>query len=270
MGKEEETHKKTDVKPAENSKEQNPKSIRRQVCCCLSILSVFIAISLLITIRMFCDGGESKIPVFNTNKTVTAPTTTTKNYPVPNSCEPMSASSVLPLAISTDSPGLHQKTDNHYYQIYAYTKNDIYDQINTCGPIVDEQAYFGLAKSYLNWTYNYTYVGDSCNVKDVAVGVHTEIYYPKLEVLSGGESGLAAKWDDYIPKLVLHEEGHRDNAINAGNQILSAVSALPTLSCASMQEQVNNTADNIMTNYNATDASYDDSTNHGQTQGADF
>lgn len=272
MGNEEETHQKTDIKPAENSKKQKPKSIRRQVCCCLSILVFFILLSVLVLARFACGGGESNIPIFNTNTAVTkpTPTTTTKSYPAPESCEPFSAPGVLPLGISTENPGLHQKTDNHYYQIYAYTKNDIYDQINACGPVVDEQAYFGLSKSYLNWTYNYTYIGDSCNIKDVTVGVHTEIYYPKLEVLSGGESGLAVKWDDYMPYLILHEEGHRDNAVTAGNQILNAISALPTLSCDEMQSQVNTTADNIMASYAATDASYDDTTNHGETQGADF
>ena len=249
-----------------------PKSIRRQVCCCLSIFGFFILLSVLVLARFACGGGESKIPVFNTNTATTkpAPTSTTKTYPAPNSCEPMSAPSVLPLGISTDNPGLHQKTDNHYYQIYAYTKNDVYDQINACGVQVDGQAYFGLSKSYLNWTYNYTYIGDSCSVKDVTVGVHTDIYYPKLEVLSGGESELAAKWDDYMPYLILHEEGHRDNAVNAGNQILNAISALPTLSCATMQDQVNATANNIMASYAITDKNYDTETNHGETQGADF
>lgn len=273
MEKEETQKKEGPKEPAkENSKVEKPKSIRRQVCCCLSIFGFFILLSVLVLARFACGGGESKIPVFNINKTTTAPKTTTqtKSYPAPQACEPMSAPSVIPLAISTDDPGMHQKTDNHYYQIYAYTKNDIYNQINACGPNVEGQSYFGVSKSQLNWTYNYTYIGDSCNVKDVTVGVHTDIYYPKLEVLSGGESGLAAKWDSYMPYLILHEEGHRDNAVNAGNQILNAISALPTLSCATMQDQVNATANNIIANYNIADKNYDAETNHGETQGADF
>lgn len=279
MEKEETQKKEGSKEPVKNTQKEKPatvagkpKSIRRQVCCCLSIFGAFFLLAILVLARFACSDGESKIPIFNTNTAVTktTPPATIKNYPAPQTCEPLSAPAVIPLAISSDDPGMHQKTDNHYNQIYAYTKNDIYNQINACGPNVEGQSYFGISKSQINWTYSYTYIGDSCNVKDVVVGVHTDIYYPKLEVQSGGDSSLVAKWDAYMPHLVTHEEGHRDNAVTAGNQILSAISALPTLSCATMQDQVNTTANNIIVNYNAVDKNYDTETNHGETQGADF
>lgn len=268
----EETQKKDGTKEsAKDTSKEKPKSIRRQVCCCLGILGVLILFAILVLVRFVCGSDKtSKIPVFNTNTQTQPSTTQTKTYPAPQDCEPLNALAVIPLAISADNPGMHQKTENHYYQIYAYVKSDVYNQINACGPNIDGQAYFGIAKSQINWTYDYTYSGDSCNVRDVAVGVHTDIYYPNLEVLTGGDSSLAGKWDNYMPKLVFHEEGHRDNAVNAGNQILNAISSLPTMSCATMSDQVNVVVNNIIESYHVADANYDDTTNHGETQGADF
>lgn len=262
----------SEEKPKDTSKDNNekPKSIRRQVCCCLSIFGVLFLLAILSISQFVCSNHSSRVPVFNSNTSKPTPTTQTASYPTPGNCEPLNAPETIPLAISTDNPGVHEKSENHYYQIYGYTQNDIYNQINACGPKAEGKSFFGLTKSRINWTYSYTYVGDSCTIKDASVGVHVEIYYPKWDAPAGAASGLAQKWEDYMPKLELHENGHRENSINAANEIYSAIKGLGTLSCTTMHDQVNSVANNIIADLNAIDQNYDDSTNHGETQGADF
>jgi predicted secreted Zn-dependent protease len=105
----------------------------------------------------------------------------------------------------------------------------------------------------------------------VTVGVKVDYFYPQWQTPEDYQVGLLEKWQSYIANLEIHEEGHGQNGIDAGQDILNALSALPDqATCDAASSLAVTTANNVVSKYNTKDEDYDDSTGHGRTQGAVF
>lgn len=260
-----------------------PSSInkRRNTCCCLGIfiflgLIVFLSSPLIRGIFYSAD-VPIPIPSGTTSNIATAPTAkptsikTSISYPSPAACNQVQVPSSTALDISPNNPGVKEKTDLHYYSIYGYTRNDLRAQQGQCGPKWAGESFGGMTTYYVNWIYNYRTSANSCGVKDAAVGVKVDITYPKWDTPEDYQQGLLQTWQSYIAALETHENGHGQNGIDAANDILNSISSLPSeATCDALTEAVNAKANDIMAIYSAKDKSYDDTTNHGETQGASF
>lgn len=82
---------------------------------------------------------------------------------------------------------------------------------------------------------------------------------------------LHTLWDKYMTNLKTHENGHTENAKNAGIEIEKALWEMPTMStCEALATAANNKANQIIKQHNDWDTQYDIDTKHGATQGAIF
>ena len=77
------------------------------------------------------------------------------------------------------------------------------------------------------------------------------------------------RWHGYYRALRLHEDGHRDNGIEAAREIERSLRDLPAAeACAAIDQSASLAAKDILRKYNARDRDYDAQTRHGATQGA--
>lgn len=267
--------------PGKEQKQQNQKPKSKKTWCCLGggCLLIILAIVILNSpiLRGLFASSDTPIPTPSLTNTFTSQPTraaapeTETNYPVPNSCQPLQLVDAVPLVINANDPGLHQDTSNYYYQVYGYTYYEVGHQLYECGAKTDGLSYAAYTSWHVNWAYNYNYTATSCRIKDVAVGVKIDYFYPKWEDPGNAEGGLAGRWQTYMSNLITHEEGHGQNGLNAAQDVLYALSTMPTYaSCDELMSGANQTGQNIVADYSARDKQYDEATNHGETQGANF
>ena len=75
----------------------------------------------------------------------------------------------------------------------------------------------------------------------------------------------------YIAVLQVHENAHKEIAIDAGYEILQTINALPAYSSCNKLEQAADTAgESILEQYRRQESIYDQKTDHGATQGVRF
>ena len=283
-------------KPETGEKKEVPdiKNKRKKFCCCLGGAALLILVLIFIfnssLIRGFFGSSasdaeidrllQSKLqsptpassaaPSPTSAKTVTdAPAT--ENYEEPRSCQAISMTSSVPLSISTDNPGVNQDVVVHYYDIYGFTQNDLRAQMTACGPKQNGEPYDAYASWYVNWRYNYQSQGGQCSLRDVTVGVKVDLTYPRWQTPASFQQGLLDKWQRYMANLETHENGHKQNGLDAGSEILNTLSSQASASsCDEAATLANDSGYAIISKYGAQDTAYDDSTNHGATQGATF
>jgi predicted secreted Zn-dependent protease len=75
---------------------------------------------------------------------------------------------------------------------------------------------------------------------------------------------LRDKWDIYIEKFILHENGHRDLAKQVAEEINRAVSQMPPArSCEELDRKVQTVCQERMKKLDQEQQSYDEVTGHG-------
>lgn len=264
-------------KPEAKNKSSNRGLI---VCCCLGAF-VFFIILIIIGLFIYRTFSTSDFSTYvptpnsttntNNNSTPTNNSRSTATYPVPNNCNVISPGSPAPLTITADGSGLNTNVNNIFYQIYGYTQADLRNQMAECGPKSDGENYDGITFYYFNWIYNYAEASNSCNIKDVAVGVNVNIYLPKWDTPDQYQNGLQDKWNDFSSALSTHENDHRDIAYEAGQEIVNTLSNLENASsCDAINTTVNDKANEVISVYDTKQKDFDAQTNHGATQGAQF
>ena len=143
--------------------------------------------------------------------------------------------------------------------------------MTACGPKQNGEPYDAYASWYVNWRYNYQSQGGRCGLNDVTVGVKVDLTYPRWQTPASFQQGLLDKWQRYMANLETHENGHKQNGLDAGSEILNTLSSQASASsCDEAATLANNSGYAIISKYGAQDTAYDDSTNHGATQGATF
>lgn len=247
-------------------------------CCgggCFLVVLIIVLLNLSFLSAFFVGGDTPVITPYptSTHTPVTHPTTTSEATDNNNgvSCTPLALVDAVPLQISSDNPGFHQEIKNHYYQIYGLTPNEINAQMYQCGVKNEEGNFAAYTSWYVNWQYSYTDSVSGCAIRNLAVGANVEYFYPKWEDPGDAEQGVAAKWENFMKNLVIHEEGHGQNGLDAAHEVYSTLSNYPSqANCDSLVNQANQTGRNIVDWYSTKDKEYDDATNHGETQGAVF
>ncbi len=249
------------------------------VLCLLIVGSVFALINpgeplplqpIVRTVQQGASSEEQKSVSAEQSKP-TKPNTTAKTNPTPKAqpCVKASYSTAQPLAISTANAGLKTNVKTTTYDVFGNTVNEVRNQLSACTPFSPYDAY---TSWYINWQYGFLYTEeDGCKLTDATVGVQVQHMYPKWQSSAGAENGLATKWQNYISKLTLHEEGHRSRYIQYGQKILSGLQTMPTQNdCSVLEQQANSKAGAFVEELKQIDAAYDDETGHGATQGAVF
>jgi predicted secreted Zn-dependent protease len=163
--------------------------------------------------------------------------------------------------------------NTNYYQIKGGTAAQLRNEMNRVRPFdrFSNGRYDALTRWYI--TGNYKYIpGDSrCQIYQPQVFLMVKTTLPKWNPTSKANPKLVRKWRKYIKVLRLHENGHKQNGIEAARELQKSLSQIPSYSsCQSLATAVKELSQKITTKYNQKDLEYDRQTKHGATQGAIF
>ncbi|MBC7746943.1 DUF922 domain-containing protein [Pedobacter sp.] len=189
--------------------------------------------------------------------------------PTAQSCT-RSATNITPtaLSISVNQPGLSQLVDApRYYQLYGYTRAEVYRQLNNCMPMqANGQRIIASTDHVINTEFTHVARGSLCTISKVAVGVHISQLYPRWDDSSYATATYAARWQGFMSEVVEHENIHRDLDLQYANKILQDLQNLPPAPCENIVRMALNSKDANIAALNQANANYDSSTNHSMIQ----
>lgn len=121
-------------------------------------------------------------------------------------------------------------------------------------------------KWHIDWHFDWTgESGDLCSVSSVDTTLTVTMTLPRIVSAS---PAVDQQFDDYIPKLKAHEDGHLEIARNAAKGIDTTLPGIRNVPCNAIEAQGNKTAYDILDRAIAAEKDYDLRTEHGKTQGA--
>lgn len=164
------------------------------------------------------------------------------------------------------------KEKYEYYEISGADEKELRRQMSRNGtPWDDGKTYDSVTTWNVKWDYDYNCSSLGCTVDSFKTVVNVVFRYPKWVRTDDAPQPLIAKWDNYMNNLIIHENGHRDMAVEAAAQLSRTVVDLPAApSSAELDRQVEALSKQLMAKMSADQKAYDETTKHGTTQGAVF
>ena len=162
--------------------------------------------------------------------------------------------------------------DHVYYQITGSTADELRTQMDQLG-YTDEfgHRWDAYTEWHVNWSYPYSATSNNCTSGLVQVQTQITFIFPQWNAPESASQDLIDRWDTYMAALQEHEDGHKKIAIEAGYEILQAINALPAYpSCSELEQAADAVGEIILEQYRQQQATYDQNTEHGRTQGARF
>jgi predicted secreted Zn-dependent protease len=178
-----------------------------------------------------------------------------------------------PVNRSSDTAQPPVSVQYRYYPIKGATLRELQSQISQLGPLSETEGERFAANTdwYVHWSYRYNNQNNRCSVQSIDSRVDIVFTLPQWDIPATAPQSLVDTWNQYMTAINLHEEGHKENGVEAGTQILQKLKQLPSYSsCKRLQTVVNGEIQKIITYHNQQDISYDQTTQHGLTQGAVF
>jgi predicted secreted Zn-dependent protease len=160
-----------------------------------------------------------------------------------------------------------------YYDVSGADVGDIRGELNRVGPVsvVDGKRYDATVRWHVSWNYQYKQFAASCAIATASTAVKATISFPRLKTDMSTPSELKQAFANFADKLMLHEKGHVQTAIDIAKRIEDSIRALPPeRTCPGLGEFANNLGRALIKEANQMDLDYDRRTQHGRTQGVKF
>ncbi len=183
------------------------------------------------------------------------------------SADPAASPSPASTRTRAPIPDVAVSTRSNTYEISGSTGDDLRAQMDALGP----SGFDAYTSWLIRWTYADVATDAGCAAGPVKVSVLIVYTFPEWDAPPDASTGLVEKWNAYLAALHLHEDGHRDIAIEAGGEILKVLSMLPAYpSCEALRQSADAAGESVLDRYRQQEAQYDRTTDHGATQGARF
>jgi len=180
-------------------------------------------------------------------------------------------------AADRPSGKLTAKRDVQYYNIHGRTPNALRKALDAQGPMGPDGKKRFIART--DWTLQWTYKWDGKLAKQAGffrlsewtVDVKSTIILPRWVELEEAKPFDQRRWQIYMARLKLHENGHAKLAELAGDAANKAFANLKVYpSSEKLKEAVRLKAQEILKLHRAMELEYDQKTDHGKKQGARF
>jgi len=104
------------------------------------------------------------------------------------------------------------------YPVRVQPSQTLAQALNAATPIRENgQVYHGHTKWWVNWHFRwFRQASGRCAITSVSVDLSTQIQAPELLQASAADR---VRFDQYLPKLMQHEAGHRDNGRAAAAEV---------------------------------------------------
>jgi predicted secreted Zn-dependent protease len=158
------------------------------------------------------------------------------------------------------------------YTILGTHEADLRREMGAKGPKgADSRPYDAYTRWNVSWRYSYRQNGGQCSIDAITTGIKVTMTLPDWSDESEAQDRVRKHWRDYIAALTAHENGHRNNGLDAAREIDRGIAALPSQpNCGALGAAANALGKEIIRKYNERDLDYDRSTDHGRNQGARF
>jgi predicted secreted Zn-dependent protease len=160
-----------------------------------------------------------------------------------------------------------------YYDVDGETAQDLRADLNRRGPIDgnEHRRFDAVTHWYVRWQYTYRASVGGCEIVSVSTKVDVTYAFPRLTGANSAPSALRKAFGDYLERLLVHEKGHAQTAIDIARRIEDGIRALPPApTCSALEAIANNLGHSLIKEANRIDVEYDARTDHGRTQGARF
>jgi predicted secreted Zn-dependent protease len=160
----------------------------------------------------------------------------------------------------------------NYYDVSGSTVQELRADLNRNGPAgKDGKRYDAFTHWYIRWRHNDQRGGNECAIASVSTSVDVTITFPRLSGTADVPGAVKQAFADYTQKLLLHEKGHAQNAIDTARRIDDGIAALrPQHNCSELGRAANRLGYSLIEAANQWDIDYDRRTQHGASQGARF
>lgn len=164
------------------------------------------------------------------------------------------------------------KETYEYYEIKGNSEDELRSELCRYGcKWKDGKTYDSVTNWHVKWDYDHDRSPEACSSGPFKVFVDITFRYPKWVRTDGAPRALSEKWDSYLKSLVEHENGHRDMAVEAAEELSRAVAGLPPApTCAELDRRVRDLCHERMQRLDDDAKAYDAATQHGSAQGAVF
>jgi predicted secreted Zn-dependent protease len=158
-----------------------------------------------------------------------------------------------------------------YYDVVGANERQLLDRMNRNGPREDGQEWSASVDWGATWTFPHVDLGGRCVAGPVTVNLSVTTTLPRWRAPASAPRRLVDRWNRFVSGLQNHEAGHETIALQAGPDILNALSGLGLyLSCADLDSAADAAGRAVVARYSDLQAAYDRDTGHGATQGAVF
>jgi predicted secreted Zn-dependent protease len=160
----------------------------------------------------------------------------------------------------------------NYYDVSGSTVQEVRTDLNRKRPSDQTGSrYDAITLWHIAWNYSYEPMGQRCEILKVSTRVEVAITFPRLKNTAATPAEVVQAFARYTDKLLLHEKGHAQNAIDTAAKIEREIRNMPSRpSCPELKEEANSLARSVVKKANQWDIDYDLRTQHGRTQGAHF
>lgn len=170
----------------------------------------------------------------------------------------------------SDDTGTEVSEHTVYYDIRGATVNELSAQIKRLSPVVEDgKRYAGRAVWGIKWKYDFLRDSGYCSPRNIKVDIEIIFTYPKWgDSYSSNNRELINKWQTYMRALELHENGHKQIALDGADEFLRTMKSMRFNSCDKLKEAARSAYAETSARIRTQSREYDQSTRHGTTQGA--
>lgn len=158
-------------------------------------------------------------------------------------------------------------TRHIYYAVTPTSPHDILSSLNSATPIRENgEPFHAYTDSFVEWKFRWKAKNGYCSISSVSVTADITFTLPKL---GSAPSHVKCIWHSWYPNLLRHENNHKGHAIAIAEEIETGIANLPIeKSCALLTKNANALGHRLLERLRQMDKSYDQRTNHGETEGA--
>jgi predicted secreted Zn-dependent protease len=168
----------------------------------------------------------------------------------------------------TEGPVIHD--DIEYLDVTGNSKRELIEALDRLSvPDDTGKRFYGHTHWELRWNYNVASEGAECRVTAVTATLDMTMSLPRWDPPRNADPALVRTWNAFVAGLREHEEGHRDIALAAAQEITRRIEAIPpAANCAKLKRTVGIRANSLLDEYREKGRRYDKATDHGRAQGA--
>ena len=154
-----------------------------------------------------------------------------------------------------------------YYAVAPTSLHDILSSLNSATPVWENgEPFHAYTDSFVQRGFRWKTKNGYCSIFNVNVTVDITFTLPKL---GAGPSAVKNIWHNWYPNVLRHENNHKGHAIAIAKDIERGIASLPKeKNCDSLERNANTLGYRLLERLRQLDKSYDQRTNHGETEGA--